>query len=463
MANFYTILTSYGKQAIANAEATGTPINLKYLAVGDGNGQAYQPNEEQTTLRNEVYRTQINRIAVDTQNTNWVVIEAVIPANVGGFTIREIGVFDNNNNLVLIGNYPDTYKPVLTEGSGNDLYIRVIMRVSNTSTVQLKIDPAIVLATIKTVDDKISQHNTDTTAHSDIRQKIQDILAGNVIVSNSDKLDGYHASTTPSANAIPVADSTGKIALGWMPTSSTYSRMTVGTSYPTNPNHNDLFWNSSTLKLYRYDAVSSSWIEIDWKTIVKASPEFIAGRLRINSSSGQLEISPDGTNWYACIPAVGSSAVEITTLDNTNFSYKYWIAPGQTAIIRNANHVPIVYTQALTSFWEISTASPSDTQILVSNIAVSHTVQYTQWAGTVNDITTENHPGIRITNASYISEILLKLSTANVFYFSSHWSTTSTNNYLRLEGSNFSIPSTAYWLGACSPSVNCDFVVKRLS
>ncbi len=124
---------------------------------------------------------------------------------------------------------------------------------------------------------------------------------------------------------------------------STYSKMKVGNSFPTSPNHSDLFYNQTNNTLWRYDAISSNWIPIDWQTIIKASPEYIAGRLRVNSTTGKLEISPNGTNWYECIPAVGSAAVELTTLDNTNFTYKYWIAPGQTAIIKNANHVPIVY------------------------------------------------------------------------------------------------------------------------
>ena len=164
--NYYTILTSYGKQALANAQASGTAINITEFAVGDGNGNYYAPNETQTGLVNEVYRAQINRITTDSNNPNWVIVEGIIPADVGGFTIREIGIFDDNGNLIAIGNYPETYKPVLSQGAGNDMYIRFIMEVENVDSVQLKIDPAIVLASRKYVDDEITAHNSDQTSHN---------------------------------------------------------------------------------------------------------------------------------------------------------------------------------------------------------------------------------------------------------------------------------------------------------
>ncbi|WP_456463504.1 phage tail protein [Persephonella sp.] len=164
--NYYTILTSYGKQALANAQASGTAVNITEFAVGDGNGSYYAPNETQTALKNEVYRAQINRITTDSDNPNWIIVEGIIPADQGGFTIREIGIFDDQNKLVAIGNYPETYKPVLSQGAGNDMYIRFIMEVENVDSVQLKIDPAIVLASRKYVDDEITAHNSDQTSHN---------------------------------------------------------------------------------------------------------------------------------------------------------------------------------------------------------------------------------------------------------------------------------------------------------
>jgi len=133
---------------------------------------------------------------------------------------------------------------------------------------------------------------------------------------------------------------------------STYSKMEVGNSFPTSPNHSDLFYNQTNNTLWRYDAISSNWIPIDWQTIIKASPEYQANRLRVNSITGKLEISPDGTTWYECIPAVGNKVIELMTIDNTNFSYKYWISPGQIVIIRDANHIPIVYAKEIEPFFD---------------------------------------------------------------------------------------------------------------
>ncbi|SNZ11917.1 Phage tail-collar fibre protein, partial [Persephonella hydrogeniphila] len=95
--------------------------------------------------------------------------------------------------LVAIGNYPETYKPVLSQGSGNDMYIRFIMEVENVDSVQLKIDPAIVLASRKYVDDEITAHDTSSTSHADIRTEIDNIKNGNTTVGNADKLDGLNS------------------------------------------------------------------------------------------------------------------------------------------------------------------------------------------------------------------------------------------------------------------------------
>jgi len=156
---------------------------------------------------------------------------------------------------------------------------------------------------------------------------------------------------------------------------STYSKMKVGNSFPTSPNHSDLFYNQTNNTLWRYDAISSNWIPIDWQTIIKASPEYQANRLRVNSITGELEISPDGLTWYGCIPAVGNKAIELMTFDSVNFSYKYWIAPGQTVIIRNANHIPIVYAKDIEPFFDGAYwhSFPNETWIGIrpSNIQIS--------------------------------------------------------------------------------------------
>lgn len=146
-AKYYTILTEIGKAKVANAAALGRQIKLTQIAVGDGNGNEYDPTEDQVALLGENYRTPISHIGNDPQNPNWVVAEGMIPVDVGGWFVREVGVFDEDGDLFAIGKYPETYKPTLSEGTGRDLYIRFIMVVSNTDTIDMKIDPTVEIAT----------------------------------------------------------------------------------------------------------------------------------------------------------------------------------------------------------------------------------------------------------------------------------------------------------------------------
>ena len=159
MANeFFTILTATGKAKLAAATATMTPLSLTHMAVGDGhNGAYYSPVESQTALRHETWRGAINHLSVDADNPNWIVTELVIPDDVGGFYIREVGLFDDAGALIAIGKFPESYKPTLSSGSNKQLYVRVILEVSNTSAVTLKVDPSIVLATCQFVADSVGK------------------------------------------------------------------------------------------------------------------------------------------------------------------------------------------------------------------------------------------------------------------------------------------------------------------
>lgn len=152
MAEFYTILTTIGKAKLANSAALGTKLNLTKFQVGDGGGAYYNPTENQTSLKNKVWEGSIGSISVDSENPNWIILETIISSQDGGFIIREAGVFDDNNDLIAIGKYPETYKPVLAEGSAKDLIIKMILEVSNTSSVTLKVDPTVIIATKKDIE-----------------------------------------------------------------------------------------------------------------------------------------------------------------------------------------------------------------------------------------------------------------------------------------------------------------------
>ncbi|HHR6224355.1 TPA: phage tail protein, partial [Providencia alcalifaciens] len=152
---YFALLTTYGEKVLAEASALGTKIELTQMAVGDGGGSLPTPDTQQTRLVNEKRRAAINTLFIDPLNANQIIAEQVIPENEGGWWIREMGVFDKSGMLVAVANCPETYKPLLAEGSGRTQTIRMILIVSHTESVTLKIDPTVVLATRKYVDDAI--------------------------------------------------------------------------------------------------------------------------------------------------------------------------------------------------------------------------------------------------------------------------------------------------------------------
>ncbi|MFA1284043.1 phage tail protein [Citrobacter telavivensis] len=154
-AKYLAILTNQGAAKLANAAALGTKLNLTQLAVGDGNGVLPTPDPAQTKLVNQKRIAPLNQLSVDPNNASQIIAEQIIPENEGGFWIREIGLYDDDGDLIAVANCPETYKPQLQEGSGRTQTIRMILIVSSTSAVTLKIDPSVVLATRKYADDKV--------------------------------------------------------------------------------------------------------------------------------------------------------------------------------------------------------------------------------------------------------------------------------------------------------------------
>ena len=157
---YYTLITQQGAALLANATASGIPLKLTKMGVGDGNGKATTPNASQSKLVHEVYQAPINSLTIDENNTNQIIAELIIPENQGGWFIHEIGLYDENNTLVAVGNCPATYKPQLSEGSGRMQVIRIIIIVDNTDAIALKIDPAVILATRQYVDNLITAKMT---------------------------------------------------------------------------------------------------------------------------------------------------------------------------------------------------------------------------------------------------------------------------------------------------------------
>ncbi|EFO3671732.1 phage tail protein [Escherichia coli] len=152
---FYTLLTDIGAAKLASAAALGVPLKITHMAVGDGGGALPTPDAKQTALVNEKRRAALNMLYIDPQNSSQIIAEQVIPENEGGWWIREVGLFDESGGLIAVGNCPESYKPQLAEGSGRTQTVRMVLITSSTDNITLKIDPAVVLATRKYVDDKV--------------------------------------------------------------------------------------------------------------------------------------------------------------------------------------------------------------------------------------------------------------------------------------------------------------------
>lgn len=164
-ATYYAILTAIGEAKLANAAALGKTLQIAKMAVGDGGGATPQPNRDQKKLVNEVRRAPLNQLFIDPANPNQIIAEQVLPEDVGGWWVREMGLIDADGDLVAVCNAPDTYKPLLSSGSGRTQIIRMVLIVSNTAAVELRVDPSVVLAPRSYVDQSMVAHAKDADPH----------------------------------------------------------------------------------------------------------------------------------------------------------------------------------------------------------------------------------------------------------------------------------------------------------
>ncbi|HCM1956796.1 TPA: phage tail protein [Salmonella enterica subsp. houtenae serovar 43:z4,z23:-] len=156
---FKTIITDYGKQRlIAAMSPGGTKLTLTQMAVGDGGGNPTNPDTTSTALVNEVWRAAVNSVTVDKKHPNIIIVELLIPAEVGGFWVREAGIYDEFNKLVVICSLPASEKPLLEQGSGRAQTVRMTLIVSDTSIVNITIDSTTIMATNEYVDNSLEEH-----------------------------------------------------------------------------------------------------------------------------------------------------------------------------------------------------------------------------------------------------------------------------------------------------------------
>ncbi|ELO1489066.1 phage tail protein [Salmonella enterica] len=156
---FKTIITTAGAAKLAAATLPGgKKVNIAVMAVGDGGGSLPEPDASQTKLINEVWRHTLNKISQDNRKSNYIVAELIIPPEVGGFWMRELGLYDDEGVLIAVANMAESYKPELAEGSGRAQTCRMVIIVSSIASVELSIDSTMVMATQDYVDDKLAEH-----------------------------------------------------------------------------------------------------------------------------------------------------------------------------------------------------------------------------------------------------------------------------------------------------------------
>lgn len=216
---FYSLITDIGINKLIEAKANNQDVFLEYFAIGDGGNSYYEPEKTQTALVNERYRTSISRAYQDKNILNRLVIECALPADVGGYFIREAGVFDNTGNLFAIAKVPESYKPIQQEGATKDVFIRIFVELENSDDVNLIIDPNVQIISKEQLD----LHDKDESAHSGLinAHSVDGYHAGNneneVAISNgqkceklnADMLNGYHAGN--KANEVCLLNSNGLV------------------------------------------------------------------------------------------------------------------------------------------------------------------------------------------------------------------------------------------------------------
>ncbi|EAQ8874097.1 hypothetical protein D8P06_18995 [Salmonella enterica] len=192
---FKTIITTAGAEKLAAATVPGgKKVNLTAMAVGDGGGTLPEPDAGQTKLINEVWRHALNKVSQDNKNKNYIVAELVIPPDVGGFWMRELGLYDDAGTLIAVANMAESYKPKLAEGSGRAQTCRMVIIVSNVDSVALSIDATTVMATQDYVDDKLAEHEQSRNyPDATLKEK------GFVQLSNATDSESESHAATPKA------------------------------------------------------------------------------------------------------------------------------------------------------------------------------------------------------------------------------------------------------------------------
>lgn len=206
MAQYTAVFTTYGTQQLAKAIANNKPLTATHFAVGDGNGNAVTVSASQERLVNEKYRATISAVSLDPRNNKQVIFELTIPEDIGGFYIREMGVFDANNKLVAYANCPESFKPTLASGSGKVQVMRMILLVASSNAVTLTVDDSVIFVTRGQLTPQTITANSangfDNTGHSHAIDKASTTKAGIVQLTNDTGLDSENLGLTAKAGKV---------------------------------------------------------------------------------------------------------------------------------------------------------------------------------------------------------------------------------------------------------------------
>ncbi|EKU54404.1 tail fiber protein [Acinetobacter sp. WC-323] len=185
-AQYHSLFTEQGLNLLREAIQNGTKLGITHMSFGDGGGIVPEPNAAFISLVNEIYRVPLNRLAPSPNNPNWLEADAVIPSAVGGFNIREVGLWAEDI-LVAYANYPPTFKPSADQGTAQIKTIRIVLQIDNTANFELQIDASVVMATIQSVEDakkevKKYADNTKISICSDYNElKLVEKLEGRLV------------------------------------------------------------------------------------------------------------------------------------------------------------------------------------------------------------------------------------------------------------------------------------------
>ncbi|WP_447331815.1 phage tail protein [Klebsiella grimontii] len=184
---YHAIMTSRGAEKLAAAALTGETVGFSHMAVGDGGGAATVPDESQTGLVNEVYRAPLNRLDIADSGANIIRAQMIIMPQTGGFWLREAALYDEDGDCLAVASLPESYKPLLAEGSGRLQSVNLYIAVSSTSDVELKADPSVILATVEEVNRAKAEAKdyTDEVARS-LDINIQQAITGAIAVARRD-------------------------------------------------------------------------------------------------------------------------------------------------------------------------------------------------------------------------------------------------------------------------------------